>query len=285
MQGQVSRLMEKADRAERKAAARERRAGDGRVRGAVAKAWRRAERALDAWSAAEAAWREVEAALRLFTPEGALNPRAQAEAALQAAFPRLPGPEWPKVRRQLRRPQLLTFLDRAQESLSSLPVAGELLAAAVRVQGLGRQPERLRTGGAQAAALRGVLLAAGLVLALSGSAGAQASALVRRALRGVWRASSLVECLNSVARMQQGRHRKITQGLLDLKRLYWNCRAFRTGPRRQQSPYELQGLRLPTRDWWELLRLTPEQLRAQLKAANNVKGESPQKVSGQDIAA
>jgi hypothetical protein len=28
-----------------------------------------------------------------------------------------------------------------------------------------------------------------------------------------------VECVNSVARMQQARHRKMTQGLLDLKRL------------------------------------------------------------------
>jgi hypothetical protein len=88
--------------------------------------------------------------------------------------------------------------------------------------------------------------------------------LVRGALSGVWRASSLVECLNSVARMQQGRHRKVTQGLLDLKRLYWNCRAFRTGRRRKQSPYGLQGLRLPTEDWWELLQLTPQELRERL---------------------
>jgi hypothetical protein len=286
MQGNVSRLMDKAVKADRKAAVKERRTGDGRVRGAVAKAWRRAERAMDAWSAAEAAWGQVGAALRLFTPQGALNTRARAEAALQALLPRLAGPPWSKVRRQLRRPQLLTFLDQAQEGLSSLPVAGELLAAAVRVEGLRRQPERLREAGVQAAALRGVLLAAGLVLSLSGPAGAQAVALVRGALRGVWRASSLVECLNSVTRMQQGRHRKMTQGLLDLKRLYWNCRAFRTGHRRKKSPYELQGLRLPSRDWWELLWLTPEQLRQQLQAANTAPAEPPQQeVSGQDVAA
>src|SRR5208337_3522168 len=52
---------------------------------------------------------------------------------------------------------------------------------------------------------------------------------VREVLRGVWRASSLVECINSVARMHQGRHRKMTQGLLDLKRLYWNLHQFRAG--------------------------------------------------------
>jgi hypothetical protein len=284
MQGKVSRLMEQADQADRKAARKERRTGDGRGKGPAAKAWRRAERAMDAWSAAEQAWGEVGAALRLFTPQGALNTRAQAEAALQAALPRLSGPPWSKVRRLLQRPQLLTFLDQAREGLSSLPVAGELLAAAVRVEGLRRQPDGLQ--GEAAAALRGVLLAAGLVLSLSGAAGAQALALVRGTLRGVWRASSLVECINSVARMQQGRHRKMTQGLLDLKRLYWNCRAFRTGHRRRKPPYELQGLALPTRDWWELLRLTPEQLRRHLQVANHATGDPPpQKVSGQDVAA
>ncbi len=46
------------------------------------------------------------------------------------------------------------------------------------------------------------------------------------------RASSVVEGINSVLRMQQGRHRKTTPGMLDLKRLYWNCRRLQTGKRR-----------------------------------------------------
>jgi hypothetical protein len=45
-----------------------------------------------------------------------------------------------------------------------------------------------------------------------------------------------VEGLNSVLRMQQGRHPKMSQGLLDLKRLYWNLRKFRTGRRKKTSP-------------------------------------------------
>jgi hypothetical protein len=36
------------------------------------------------------------------------------------------------------------------------------------------------------------------------------------------RASSAVECMNSVIRMHQARHRRLTQPLLDRKRLYWN---------------------------------------------------------------
>ena len=85
-------------------------------------------------------------------------------------------------------------------------------------------------------------------------------------LRGAWRASSLVECVNSVARMQQARHRKMTQGLLDLKRLYWNLRRFRTGRRKDQSPYGLLGLKLPDLSFWESLKLTSEQLREKLSA-------------------
>jgi hypothetical protein len=284
MQGVVTRRMAQAERADRKAARQVRRRGDGRAKGPAGRAWRRAEQACDAWSAAGQAWAEVRAALRLFTPAGALNTRAQAEAALHAAAPRLAGPYWSKVRRLLGRPQLLTFLDQAQKELSALPVAGELLRAAVRVEGQRRAAETGRDG-RDAAARWGILLAAGLVLSLSHEAGAQAVALVRGGLRGVWRASSLVECLNSVARMQQGRHRKMTQGLLNLKRLYWNCRPFRTGHRRKHAPYEWLGLCLPTPDWWALLRLTPDQLREQLQQAQSPHDPSPQKVSGQDVAA
>ena len=285
MQGRASKLLDKAGKADRQAARKKRQSGDGRGQGAATQAWRRAERAVDAWSAAEQAWKEVEVAVRLFTPEGALNTRAKAAAALRAALPRLSGPDWAKVRRALQRPELLTFLDQAAEGLSRQPVSSDLLEAAVRVEGLRRQPVGVRGSGPSAAALRAVLLASGLLPALSGEAGAQALALVRGVLAGVWRASSLVEGLNRVARMQQGRHRKMTQGLLELKRLYWNCRVFRTGQRRGKTPYALQGLHLPTADWWELLRQTPEALRQQLQTANGPAPQSPpQQVSAQEVA-
>ena len=59
---------------------------------------------------------------------------------------------------------------------------------------------------------------------------------VSAVLRTTVRASSAVERINSVLRMHQNRHRKMTQGLLDLKRLYWNCRPLPTGHRRGHSP-------------------------------------------------
>jgi hypothetical protein len=66
--------------------------------------------------------------------------------------------------------------------------------------------------------------------------------------------------------MQQARHRRMTQGLLDLKRLYWNTREFRTGKRKGKSPYEHLGQRIPKETWWELLKLPPEHLREKLSA-------------------
>lgn len=267
MQGRVRLLLDKAEGAERRQRDKVRRCGSRRgVATPVARAWRKAEQAMDAWSRAEQAWADITRGLRLITPEGEVNTRARAEAVIQAALPALVGPEWSKARRVLVEPALLTFLDRVQQQRAALSGPPEVVAAAIQVEGLRRQPEALRGEGTKAGALRGVLLAAGLVLSLSGEAGKRVVAEVRALLEGAWRASSLVECINSVARMQQSRHRRMTQELLDLKRLYWNCRVFRTGRRRQRTPYELLGLKLPTTDWWELLKMTPEQLRQQLSA-------------------
>ena len=42
---------------------------------------------------------------------------------------------------------------------------------------------------------------------------------VAAVLEDTFRASSAVECMNSVLRMQQSRHKRMTQPMLDLKRL------------------------------------------------------------------
>ena len=66
----------------------------------------------------------------------------------------------------------------------------------------------------------------------------------------------------------QGRQKRLTQGLLDLKRLYWNTHVFTAGRRKKQSPYGRLGLVLPPGSWWQLLQMPPEQLRQQLSALN-----------------
>ena len=89
---------------------------------------------------------------------------------------------------------------------------------------------------------------------------------VSEVLLSVVRASSAVECVNSVLRMHQARHRNLSQGMLDLKRLYWNTRPFREGKREDQCPYQLLGVSLPTFDFWELLNSDPEKLAQELSS-------------------
>jgi hypothetical protein len=77
--------------------------------------------------------------------------------------------------------------------------------------------------------------------------------------------------MNSVIRMQQSRCRTMTLEALDLKRLYWNCRAFRGGKRIARCPYEHIGLELPTYDFWSLLRAEMSAALAEEKAAAKLK--------------
>ncbi len=61
-------------------------------------------------------------------------------------------------------------------------------------------------------------------------------------LRTTVRASSAVESVNSVLRMHQSRHRNLGQGLLDLKRLYWNTRPIvAQGPASRTLPLPIAG--------------------------------------------
>jgi hypothetical protein len=235
---------------------------------ALARCWRQAEQAFDRWSAQERAFERLRAGLRLFTAAGELHTPEGAEAEVRAALAEWTGPEWSRLRTRLVGPKAFTFLGRVQQQLAALPVPAELREAAVTAEGLRRQPEGLRGEGAAAGALRAVLLACGVVLSLAGAAGEQARTLVRGVLLGAWRSSSLVEGLNSVLRMQQRRQKRMTQGLLDLKRLYWNCHVFAAGRRKGESPYQRLGVLLPPGEWWQLLRRTPEQLRDQLSELN-----------------
>jgi hypothetical protein len=230
--------------------------------------WDQAEQALDQWQNHERAWDETQAALRLFTPAGTLNGRQQAEAVLAETIPVLSDKAFAKTKRMLGQPQTLTYLDEVERKLEKLPAPPELREVAVQVEGLRRHPELLKGNSPSAATLRALLLTCSVILAKAEQQGQKTLKAVHAIFRNTWRASSLVEGINSVLRMHQARHRKITQGLLDLKRLHWNCHTFHAGRRKGQSPYQRLGLAIPEDlTWWDLLKLTPEQLRDKLSAA------------------
>jgi len=259
--GAAARALERADAAQKDFDRRGRQGRSCRGHGApLNRLWRQAERSWDRAIAAETAWKQARSAFEFFTPEGRLNDRAQAATVVAAAVPHLCGAAWAKTRRLLLRRESFTFLDQVHARLAGLGMDADVMSALLDLEGLRRQPRRLST------ATRAWALVRTVQLTKACPAWRDEARRVRAVLRGVWRASSLVECVNSVARMQQARHRKMTQELLDLKRLYWNLRRFRTGRRKGQTPYGLLGLNVPDLSFWEFLKLTPEELREKLSA-------------------
>jgi hypothetical protein len=228
-------------------------------------AWAPAEAAFHEAERVEAAWQRACAALEVWRPDGRLNERAWAAEELKAAAAQLPGTRWAKVRRMLLDERALTFLDRLQEELARAEADLERrqgLVALWRWRQVSRQAGRAASS--SSLLLRG--LCAGQVEERLGKGWQESYGRVSEVLRGVVRASSAVECVNSIIRMHQGRHRNLSQDLLDLKRLYWNCRTFVSGKRRNHCPYELLKLLLPTYDPWQLLQMDPEELKQQLSS-------------------
>jgi hypothetical protein len=226
------------------------------------RAWDQAERLLAEVERQESAWQRARAALAVFRPDGTLNERAWAEAEIEAALAELRDAAWKKVRNFLRDRRALTFLDRLHRRLAEAEADAVLRQAAVRRWWL-----RHRAPPAAPAAALGRVQALVDAKVRDGELTAAEQAAYERVaavLGTTVRASSAVEGLNSVLRMQQGRHRKMTQGLLNLKRLYWNCRRLQTGKRRGRCPYELLGVALPSTDFWTLLRSPERPAREQM---------------------
>jgi len=260
---QAERLLEAATKAEAKVVHIKKSGYDARgVTRQAWCAWRKAERVFDEAVHAEAAAQQIGTALALFGPQGTLNARQEVQGQLDDASRLLAGPEWSKVRRFLSDQRTLRPLDWVHEQLAQAVAEPLLREALVRLWYLKdamedvHDPHRARL--AQLAILEQVVcqrLCAEWQLAY---------VQVAEILSRVVRASSAVECVNSVVRMHQARHRHVSQSMLDLKRLYWNCRTLRHGKRRGACPYELLGLKFPTYDWWTLLQMDPKELEQKL---------------------
>jgi hypothetical protein len=256
---------EKAEAADVVVAEAKRQGIDARARGLAGTArveWGRARAALEQAERLQAAWDRARAALELFGPDGRLNDRATASAVIDAAAGELSGPDWSKLRRALEDHRSLAFLDRMHRRLELAEPRPDWREAMAWRWWLRHR----RVGGSDPVLelLRGVVRDRELE-------GEERASYERVAavLGDTARASSAVECMNSVLRMQQSRHRRMTQPMLDLKRLYWNTRVFRSGPRKGRCPYQALGLDLPTYDFWELLRSDPGRLTQELSTSRN----------------
>ena len=245
-----------ADRAEAEVAEAKRSGRDARsVAGAARVAREQAETCLADLERQQVAWERARSALAVFRPDGTLNDREQAEGEIRAAVVELTGPDWRKARNALTDRRALTFLDRLHERLRDAVPADGLRAACVRRWWL-RHHRPQANAPATAGSLDGVLDAVIRNRELDAVEQVAYDRVVA-VLRTTVRASSAVEGINSVLRMHQGRHRRMTQGMLDLKRLYWNCRRPSSGRRKGKSPYELLGVTLPSTDFWTLLNHPP----------------------------
>jgi hypothetical protein len=228
--------------------------------GAARAAWGKAITSFAQAERLEAAWGRAHAALGLFCPDGRLNDRPRAEAEIASAVKCLVGPDWSKVRNFLDDPRSLNFRDRMHRRLESVEPRPEWRAAmAWRWWLRHRRPP-------SSAPLTRLIQAAGRDRVLNESE-LTSYDLVAAVLGDTFRASSAVECMNSVLRMQQSRHKRMTQPMLDLKRLYWNCHPFRSGPRKDACPYRALGLELPRFDFWTLLQADPGDLTQTLSTA------------------
>ena len=250
----VERLWEQAEIASRRVAQSQQQGQDARGAAVAARhAWKKTEAAFAAYERSEAGWKTAHGALSVFRPEGHLNDRAWAEQQIALALPLLSGREWSKVRNFLQTQETLTFLDRLHRQLREAVPEDSLRAELVHLWWLRRQRPRANSRGAVVGAGHVAHLVQQVVCQEVDANWRESYEAVARVLRLTVRASSAVECMNSVLRMPQSRHKTVNQGLLDLKRLYWNCRAFREGKRRSRCPYEHLGLKLPSYRFWDLL--------------------------------
>ncbi len=254
---------EKAEAADGEVARAKRQGIDARgLARAAHAAWDRATALFEQTERLEAAWRRARVALDLFRADGRLNDRCHAHAEITEALKDLTDDDWSKVRNFLKDSRSLTFLDRMRRRLEMAePDADWRETLAWRWWLVHR---RVPCSDPLIRLVRGV----GRECELDESERGRYER-VSAVLGDTFRASSAVECMNSVLRMQQSRHKRMTQPMLDLKRLYWNCHEFRSGPRKKACPYQVLGLKLPSYDFWTLLRTDPEELTQRLSNARN----------------
>ena len=268
-------LWEQAAAATRRVAQAQQQGQDARGAAATSRAaWTKAEAAFRQYEDSEAGGKIAHATLQVIRPEGQLNDRAWAREPIARALPLLSGRDGIKVRGFLQAEPTWTFLDRLPRPLQAAEPEEALRGELVRLWWLRRQRPRATTAGVLGGAGHGAHLVPQVVCQKRDANWHASYRAVARVLHQTVRASSAVEGMNSGIRMHQARHRTLPQGLLDLKRLYGNCREFRGGKRRGRCPYEPLGLKLPSYDFWGLLQGEMTAALAEAKAKAKAKARA-----------
>lgn len=172
----------------------------------------------------------------MFQPDGTWNVRARPTTEISAAMADWQGSESKKVRNFLTDSRSVVFLDRRPRRLAAVQPDKVLRQAGLRRWWLRHRPSQPEELAQTPQAHLPALLHAKIRDGELPVAEQAASDRVAHVLRTTVRASSAVEGIHRVRRMQQGRHRKMTHGMLDRKRRDWNCRRLQTGKRRGRSP-------------------------------------------------
>lgn len=159
-----------------------------------------------------------------------------------------------------RAPGCLVFLDQLQRELSSIPVEldqdSEFTSEQIREwaiqevclqQAMADEPsdEVFSAYGSLWEKVRSLKKLVPLFL----KAVSEAKKLLYRPKR----ASSLVECFNSILRPIQQVKKQVTQEFLWLKALHHNMKAFKQGRRKGKSPFQLLGVDFGKQDWIQLM--------------------------------
>ena len=253
----VERQIEAAVKADAKLAQAKRRGQAPRgVVGHAGRAWRQAERLFDEAVQVQAALEQIKEALGWCDAFGHLYCRERAQAQLDEASQKLPGESWSKAKRMLKDARTLSHVDRLHEQLRLAVPEPMVREALSHLWSLSRLMQRAE--GEDRVRLQEVVVLEQVFCGRLCSDWREGYVKVDELLRQAVRASSAVEGVNSVVRMHQGRHRHVSQEMLDLKRLSWHGRVVREGKRKGRNPYELLGLQWPTADWGQLLQMDPK---------------------------
>ena len=210
----VERLWEQAEAATRRVEQAQRQGQDARgVAVAARRAWKKAEAAFAQYERSEAGWKMAHACAGGVSSRGSLErPGLGGASRSPWRCPLLSGREWSKVRGFLQAEETLTFLDRLHRQLREAVPEDPLRAELVRLWWLRRQRPRANTTGAVVGAGHVAHLVQQVVCQKVDANWRESYAAVSRVLRRTVRASSAVECMNSVLRMHQSRHRTVTPG-------------------------------------------------------------------------